>query len=114
MQKATGFLFSNHYASTQLDRLCSPENKPQVLAIMAKLHGLICLHIADAEPQSPEAKRRLTFFVNSLFMNVPKVGRHPHTYHLLCGCVAGGWRPRCRCFSLSDLLLPSSSRSLCL
>jgi hypothetical protein len=73
LQKGTGFLYSNYYASTQLDRLCAPESKPKILAILAKLHGLICLHIADAEPHSPEAKRRLTFFVNSLFMDMPKV-----------------------------------------
>ena len=42
------------------------------LFILEKLHGLVGINRNDAEPQSVEARRRLAFFVNSLFMDMPR------------------------------------------
>ncbi|CAN0067536.1 unnamed protein product [Choristocarpus tenellus] len=36
------------------------------------MHGLLCIDRNAAEPQSVEARRRLAFFVNSLFMDMPR------------------------------------------
>ena len=41
------------------------------------MHGLISAHPDDVEPKSKEAKRRLTFFVNSLFMDIPNSPNMP-------------------------------------
>jgi callose synthase len=66
------FFWCDVYASDSLDALVKPEMKEVVHKILAKLQGLLTLHVGDAEPKSAEARRRLTFFVNSLFMDVPK------------------------------------------
>jgi callose synthase len=39
--------------------------------VLKKLHGLLCMHPDDVEPKSKEVIRRLTFFTNSLFMDMP-------------------------------------------
>jgi callose synthase len=36
-----------------------------------KTYGLVACHPDDVEPKSKEARRRLTFFVNTLFMDMP-------------------------------------------
>eukprot|EP00638_Chattonella_subsalsa_P004550 CAMPEP_0117750646 /NCGR_PEP_ID=MMETSP0947-20121206/10498_1 /TAXON_ID=44440 /ORGANISM="Chattonella subsalsa, Strain CCMP2191" /LENGTH=2124 /DNA_ID=CAMNT_0005568865 /DNA_START=100 /DNA_END=6474 /DNA_ORIENTATION=+ len=64
-----GFLWNDYYASNRLDQLA--EN-PLVLAVIRKLFGLLCVTPAESEPSSPEAQRRLTYFVNTLFMDLPK------------------------------------------
>lgn len=46
---------------------------PNANKITTKLYSLLSKRSVDAEPKSEEAKRRLTFFVNSLFMDIPKV-----------------------------------------
>ena len=66
------FFWCDVYASDSLDNLAKPEMKEVVHKILAKLQGLLTLHVGDAEPKSAEARRRLTFFVNSLFMDMPK------------------------------------------
>jgi callose synthase len=63
-----GFLWNDTYASEQLDALCKDSIFKEVLT---KIHGLVACHPDDVEPKSKEAKRRLTFFVNSLFMDMP-------------------------------------------
>jgi callose synthase len=63
-----GFFWDDSYASTQLDELCKNTTFKSVLR---KMHGLVCMHPDDAEPKSKEARRRLTFFVNTLFMDMP-------------------------------------------
>jgi len=63
-----GFFWDDAYASNQLDNVCVSSN---FKAVLKKLHGLLCMHPDDAEPKSSEARRRLTFFVNSLFMDIP-------------------------------------------
>lgn len=42
------------------------------LSILEKLHGLLGIDRNDAEPHSVEARRRLAFFANSLFMDMPR------------------------------------------
>lgn len=42
------------------------------LSILEKLHGLLGIDRNDAEPHSVEARRRLAFFTNSLFMDMPR------------------------------------------
>lgn len=64
-----GFFWDDSYASTQLDE-CS--KNVTFKAVLKKMQGLVCMHPDDAEPKSKEVKRRLTFFVNSLFMDMPE------------------------------------------
>lgn len=63
-----GFFWDDAYASDQLDDVCQNTNAK---AVLKKLYGLLCMHPDDVEPKSKEARRRLTFFVNSLFMDMP-------------------------------------------
>lgn len=63
-----GFFWDDAYASNQLDSACRNET---FKAVLKKIHGLVCMHPDDAEPKSKEARRRLTFFVNTLFMDMP-------------------------------------------
>lgn len=63
-----GFFWDDKYASGQLDTV---SENATFKAVLRKIHGLVCLHPDDAEPKSKEARRRLTFFVNSLFMDMP-------------------------------------------
>ena len=63
-----GFFWDDAYASDQLDDVSQNSN---FKAVLKKLHGLLCMHPDDAEPKSKEVRRRLTFFVNSLFMDMP-------------------------------------------
>ncbi|GMH49304.1 hypothetical protein TrRE_jg1805, partial [Triparma retinervis] len=63
-----GFIWNDTYASGQLDVV----SKNKVFCeVLNKVNGLINTHPDDVEPKSKEAKRRLTFFVNSLFMDIP-------------------------------------------
>eukprot|EP00522_Entomoneis_paludosa_P015389 CAMPEP_0172442256 /NCGR_PEP_ID=MMETSP1065-20121228/2711_1 /TAXON_ID=265537 /ORGANISM="Amphiprora paludosa, Strain CCMP125" /LENGTH=2141 /DNA_ID=CAMNT_0013192053 /DNA_START=185 /DNA_END=6610 /DNA_ORIENTATION=+ len=64
-----GFFWDDAYASDQLDEISRNQN---FTAVLKKIHGLVCMHPDDAEPKSKEVKRRLTFFVNSLFMDMPE------------------------------------------
>jgi callose synthase len=64
-----GFLWDDAYASDQLDNVCKNQTFKEVLT---KIHGLVACHPDDAEPKSKEARRRLTFFVNTLFMDIPE------------------------------------------
>jgi len=63
-----GFLWDDAYASDQLDILSKDVTFKEVLT---KVHGLVACHPNDVEPKSKEVRRRLTFFVNSLFMEMP-------------------------------------------
>jgi callose synthase len=66
--KENGFFWDDAYASNQLDEVCK---NVTFKAVLKKIHGLVCMHPDDTEPKSKEARRRLTFFVNSLFMDMP-------------------------------------------
>lgn len=63
-----GFLWDDAYASDQLDECARNVAFKEVLT---KVHGLVACHPDDAEPKSKEVRRRLTFFVNTLFMDMP-------------------------------------------
>jgi callose synthase len=41
------------------------------LSLLRTVHGLVACYPDDVEPKSKEARRRLTFFVNTLFMDMP-------------------------------------------
>lgn len=63
-----GFFWDDWYASKQLDDV---SKNPTFKAVLKKMHGLVCMHPDDAEPKSKDVRRRLTFFVNTLFMDMP-------------------------------------------
>jgi callose synthase len=63
-----GFFWDDGYASDQLDDV---SRNSTFKSVLKKLHGLMCMHPDEVEPKSKEVRRRLTFFVNSLFMDMP-------------------------------------------
>ncbi|CEG43044.1 glycosyl family 48 [Plasmopara halstedii] len=63
-----GFMWDDSYTSEQIT-LTAFERHTEV--VLNHLHGLLTLQKIDAEPQSYDARRRLLFFVNSLFMDMP-------------------------------------------
>eukprot|EP00578_Thalassiosira_sp_NH16_P001495 CAMPEP_0181139254 /NCGR_PEP_ID=MMETSP1071-20121207/34687_1 /TAXON_ID=35127 /ORGANISM="Thalassiosira sp., Strain NH16" /LENGTH=2241 /DNA_ID=CAMNT_0023226155 /DNA_START=250 /DNA_END=6976 /DNA_ORIENTATION=+ len=63
-----GFFWDDAYASDALDDMARSDIFKSVLT---KLRGLVGCHPDEVEPKSKEARRRLTFFVNSLFMDMP-------------------------------------------
>ena len=65
-----GFLWNDMYASLQIDELA---RDPNVHAVTKKLHALLKFRLHEAEISSPEASRRLYFFINSLFMDMPSI-----------------------------------------
>ena len=70
MSMERGFLWSDIYASNQVDELAKD---PRLKSVVSKIHGLCKVRQTQIEPVSPEARRRLHFFVNSLFMTMPSV-----------------------------------------
>jgi callose synthase len=66
----SGFLWNDVYASMQIDELARDMRAPSVLN---KANGLLRLRQTQVDPASSEANRRLNFFVNSLFMDMPNV-----------------------------------------
>ncbi|KAE9353701.1 Callose synthase 7 [Phytophthora fragariae] len=63
-----GFMWDDSYTGEQIT-LTAFESHTDV--VLSHLHGLLTLQKIDAEPQSYDARRRLLFFVNSLFMDMP-------------------------------------------
>lgn len=55
-----------------MDTIYPLDQDKTALSILEKLHGLLGIDRNDAEPNSVEARRRLTFFANSLFMDMPR------------------------------------------
>jgi hypothetical protein len=66
----SGFLWNDVYASLQIDELARDMRAPSVLS---KAVGLLRLRQTQVDPASAEANRRLNFFINSLFMDMPNV-----------------------------------------
>ena len=66
----SGFIWSDVYASVRIDNFAMDARSKSALS---KLHGLLNLRITQVELKSREAKRRLHFFMNSLFMDIPSV-----------------------------------------
>lgn len=69
MGMAGGFMWDDAYASSRLDALAEDKD---CMMILEKLHGLLGVDRRAAEPSSVEARRRLAFFTNSLFMDIPR------------------------------------------
>ncbi|CAE7582975.1 CALS5, partial [Symbiodinium microadriaticum] len=65
-----GFLWDDVYASRQIDELAQDT---RMLPVLNKINGLFKLRQVQVEPSSSEARRRLHFFVNSLFMMMPSI-----------------------------------------
>jgi callose synthase len=63
-----GFLWDDAYASDQLDAVTT---NSIFRAVLKKSHGLVACHPDDVEPKSKEVRRRLTWFTNTLFMDMP-------------------------------------------
>lgn len=66
----SGFIWNDIYASAQIDDLAANEKS---LSVLNKLQGLLKLRVTQVELRSHEAKRRLNFFMNSLFMDMPSI-----------------------------------------
>ncbi|ETW06696.1 hypothetical protein H310_02877 [Aphanomyces invadans] len=69
--KPNSFFFpadEQRYASTQLQKLV---NDKAVMDIVSRAYQLLTVDNYDAEPRSEEGQRRLRFFSNSLFMDMP-------------------------------------------
>jgi callose synthase len=70
--KPNSFFFpgdSQHYASLQLQKVVNDE---AALDIVSRAYQLLTVDNFDAEPRSEEGRRRLRFFANSLFMDMPE------------------------------------------
>ncbi|OQR89804.1 callose synthase [Thraustotheca clavata] len=63
-----GFMWDDDYINEQLTLLVFDSNAKTAVS---HLHGLLMLQKSEAEPRSYDARRRLLFFVNSLFMDIP-------------------------------------------
>jgi callose synthase len=63
-----GFMWDDDYSGEQVT-LTAFERHAET--VVRHLHGLLTLQKIDAEPTSHDAMRRLLFFVNSLFMDMP-------------------------------------------
>lgn len=70
LSSEAGFLWNDLYSSSQVDLITQD---CRMSGVFSKLVGLVRLRQAEVEPSSTEAKRRLYFFVNSLFMEMPRV-----------------------------------------
>jgi callose synthase len=70
MVSSVGWFCNDLYASTNLDEFARDTNASK---IVNKLNGLLRLRHSQVELDSPEATRRLNFFVNSLFMDIPVI-----------------------------------------
>ncbi|TMW64728.1 hypothetical protein Poli38472_011608 [Pythium oligandrum] len=70
--KPNSFFFpadTQHYASLQLQKIVNDE---AALDIVSRAYQLLTVDNFDAEPRSDEGRRRLRFFANSLFMDMPE------------------------------------------
>ncbi|RLN21239.1 hypothetical protein BBJ28_00013674, partial [Nothophytophthora sp. Chile5] len=70
--KPNSFFFpgdAQHYASLQLQKIVNDE---AALDIVSRAYQLLTVDNFDAEPRSDEGQRRLRFFANSLFMDMPE------------------------------------------
>ena len=77
----SGFLWNDVYASMQIDELVRDMRAPSVLS---KANGLLRLRQTQVDPASSEANRRLNFFINSLFMDIPNVSSTRWTKEYTC------------------------------
>ena len=82
LSKENGFIWDDIYASTQIDNFAKSSSS---LLALSKLYGLLKIRGPQVELTSLEAKRRITFFVNSLFMDMPSAPalRHSKEYTVI-------------------------------
>ena len=73
-----GFMWADEYASKSIDELAKI-----VSALLFKCAGLLKLR-QTVDPKSAEATRRMHFFVNSLFMDLPSVPTTRYTREYTC------------------------------
>ncbi|OQR84190.1 callose synthase [Achlya hypogyna] len=82
--KPNSFFFpadGQHYASVQLLKIV---NDQTAMDIVSRAYQLLTVDNVDAEPRSPEGQRRLRFFANSLFMEMPEARpvRRMHSFSI--------------------------------
>lgn len=70
LQLESGFFSNDVYASKNIDIFCKD---PCFESALKKLDSLLKLRLTQVELKSHEANRRLNFFLNSLYMDVPQV-----------------------------------------
>eukprot|EP00981_Chlorochromonas_danica_P015402 scaffold12037_cov159-Ochromonas_danica.AAC.3 len=70
MQLESGFFGNDVYASKNIDIFAKDFRS---IAALQKLDGLLKLRVTQVELKSHEANRRLHFFLNSLYMDVPQI-----------------------------------------
>ena len=63
-----GFMWDGAYAGKQIHAFLK---NPKTNTVLSTVHSLLTIASLDAEPKSLEAIRRLLFFANSLFMDLP-------------------------------------------
>ena len=76
-----GFMWADEYASKSIDELAK---MPGVSALLFKCEGLLKLRQTEVDPKSAEATRRMHFFINSLFMELPNVPTTRYTREYTC------------------------------
>ena len=68
LKTETCLMWDDTYASDQLGII----SKDLTLAdVLTKVYGSVACHLDNIMPKSKEARRRLNYFVNSMFMNMP-------------------------------------------
>jgi len=77
LKQMSKFCYANYSATTAATATTTGESNAKVFISNRRravnlLRQLLSVRVSDTEPHSQEAKRRLSFFVNSLFMNMPK------------------------------------------
>ncbi|RQM24116.1 hypothetical protein B5M09_002002 [Aphanomyces astaci] len=80
--KPNSFFFpgdAQHYASSQLQRIV---NDQTAIDIVSRAYQLLTVDNFDAEPRSEEGQRRLRFFTNSLFMEMPEAKPVSHMHSI--------------------------------
>ena len=80
--KPNSFFFpgdAQHYAASQLQKIV---NDQTAMDIVSRAYQLLTVDNFDAEPRSDEGRRRLRFFVNSLFMEMPTAQPVKHMHSL--------------------------------
>ena len=64
-----GFFWDDNYA---IEQLIVMRVDSRTLPLLRRLCNLLTAAKYDVEPRNPDARRRLRFFVNSMFMDIPK------------------------------------------
>ncbi|KDO19933.1 hypothetical protein SPRG_21467 [Saprolegnia parasitica CBS 223.65] len=90
---------THEYATNQLNALIGDK---QTMAIVSRAYQLLTVDNVDAEPRSEEGQRRLRFFSNSLFMEMPDAQSIKKMHSL---SVATPYYSEIVLYSMKDLLV---------